>query len=367
MGETKLTILHYAGIGFNKASGVSVIVPQILSAQADYARVGFYNYSGDCFPISKKVEILTKNESDDYHTFPKPFQKPDIVVFHSPFGIPRIVSIAKMLQQEKIPYVIVPHGCFSSASFKKKRFKKFLACNLYFNSCFKKASAVQFLSEGERNTSKYNKKPIILTNGIRIPEKTERKKNSDQIVISYIGRKDIYHKGIDLLIEACGMVKDALQEKNVVLNLYGPADGEDMVDQLIQQNQVTGFVKNHPGIFDKEKIEVLQNSSFLALTSRFEGQPVMILEAWANSCPTLVTPGTNVWEETKENHCGWCPKGDSESIAKMLLHIIEHPKEIDVCSEKAFAYVKQTYEWSVVAQKAISEYERIVRKNDTNY
>ena len=110
-----MVVLHYAGITKTKFSGVSVIVPKIINAQTDFAQVGLYNYGNEHFEISDAaVDIKTVCGNDDYHSFPEPFSKPDIVVFHSPFGIPRCAVIAKMLKKDKIPYVVVPHGCFSN-------------------------------------------------------------------------------------------------------------------------------------------------------------------------------------------------------------------------------------------------------------
>ncbi len=367
MQDKELVILHYANIELNKASGVSVIVPQMVSAQAELAQVAFYNYNGECFPISEKVKNLSDTKNDDYHTFPAPFHRPDIVVFHSPFGIPRIPSLSKILRKEGIPYVIVPHGCFSKVALHKRFWKKFLACKLYFGSSFKKVDGMQFLSKGEQQVSKYAANPFILPNGFHIPASNEWKGNTEPFVISYIGRKDIPIKGLDLIVEACEKVKEQLIEKQAVVNIYGPSSGDAKLDQLIQKHQVGQIVKNKPGVFDQEKIEVIQKSSIVILPSRCEGFPVIILESWANGCPTLVTPATHVLEETIENHCGWGVEASADRIADKILYIMNHPDEVRECSVGAYEFVKKTYSWNAVSQKAIKLYREIVRKNDTNY
>ena len=85
-----MVVLHYAGVSRNNASGVSVIVPQIMNAQTSFATVGFYNYGTESFDTVESVtHIIGTNNNDDYHTFSPPFNKPDIVIFHSPFGVPR--------------------------------------------------------------------------------------------------------------------------------------------------------------------------------------------------------------------------------------------------------------------------------------
>ncbi len=360
-----LIIIHYAGLDNNQASGINIIVPQIVHAQANLARVGFYNYGKDCLPIEENVTILSNASRDDYHSFPAPFNHPNIVLFHSPFGIPRIVHLAKRLIKERIPYIIVPHGCFSEISFQQKYLKKVMACNLYFRTLINQASAIQFLSKGEKKRSRYNKKGIVISNGVDIPAEVSSFRNTDHIVISYIGRKNIYQKGLDLFMDACQKVRKSLQE-HVIVNLYGPIDEDEVINGRIRDNGLQKIVFNHPPVFGQEKERVLRESSLLVLTSRCEGQPVIVLEAWANGCPALLTPETNMAEEAVANGCGWRTEGNSESIANTLLKIVDSRDELCSFSKNAYDHAKHNYQWSVVTKKALSIYQRIVREYGTD-
>ncbi len=250
MDKRKLVILHYAGISRNKASGVSVVVPQIVNAQVECAKVGLYNYGSNSLPLSKAVRVWGCNDTDNYRCFEEPYNKPDLVVFHSPFGITKAIHLINNIQNDKIPLIVVPHGCFSKNALKKKCIKKMLAIHFFFRKMIKEAAAIQYLSKGEKASSIIHGKSIIIPNGIDVPSETE-KKTSNKIVFSFIGRKDIYHKGLDILIQACSMLDNDVKE-NVIINIYGPDDGKSIND-LIEKYRVNNVVKSYPAVLMKKR------------------------------------------------------------------------------------------------------------------
>lgn len=357
-----MNVIHYAGISQNGASGVSVIVPEIINAQSEIMNICFYNYGKKSFSINQNVISLNNELSDDYHTFPAPFNKPDIVVFHSPFGIKKSVKIAEMLEKEKIPYIIVPQGCFSNYALAKKRFKKVFAMRIFFRKMFSNATAVQFLSLGEKSVSKYSDKGIVIPNGVSIPTDFKHSIDNNRIRMVFISRKDIYHKGLDLLIKACSKVKVKLLEENVTISLYGPYEnnnGND-INALIRNNDVRDIVFDYPAVFGKEKANILLNSDIVVLTSRFEGLPGTILEAWAYGCPTLLTVGSNMADEAEKYNCGWKAQNDIKDISEKLLEICSNRQDIKEKSVAARTYVADKYNWTSIARCYFDEYEKLI-------
>lgn len=360
-----MNVLHYAGIRENMSSGVSVIVPEIVNAQSELMNVCFYNYGESSFEISKNILVLDGQSNDDYHTFSPPFNKPDIVVFHSPYGIKRSIHISAMLRKEKIPYVIVPHGCFSAEALEKKKIKKWIANKVFFKKMFQGASVIQFLSMGEREASIYKEKGIIVPNAVQMPINVSRNENGTGIQIAFVGRKDIYHKGLDLLIEACGYIHNELRKKNVHIYLYGPYENnnEFEIKALISENGLEDIMYDCDPIYGKEKENVFLKTDVIALTSRFEGLPGIVLEAWAYGCPTLLTSGSNMAEEAVKNNCGWKAETSATDIARVIMEIVEKTDSIKKKSNCAFKYVREKYRWPVIAQKYADEYKIIIGKD----
>ena len=96
------------------------------------------------------------------------------------------------------------------------------------------------------------------------------------------------------------------------------------------------------------------------LTSRFEGQPVSLTEAFSYGLPVLVTPGTNFADIVSENRCGWTAAFDAREIADRMLYIADHPQEIGECSLNAWNFAKEHYNWDAAAKKAIAQYRKLL-------
>ena len=362
-----MVVLHYVNLDRNHASGVSVIVPQIMNAQSAFATVGFYNYGPDSFEtVDEIVRIKDYQQSDDYHRFPAPFNSPDLVVFQDPFSTPSCAWITLKLERDGIPYIIVPHGCFAEFAMKKKWLKKKVARLVFVDRVVRNAAAMQYLSVGEKESSVYKGRNFIVANGISASAREPKEKKEGPLTVVFIGRKDLYHKGLDLLIEACAIAKEQLKDKMQV-NLYGPATAEQAAEmkRTLCKHGVEDFVADLPAVFGEEKEKAYLNADAFVLTSRFEGQPVAILEAWSRGVPTLVTPGTNVSEECAQNQCGWTVACDAAAIADALIELTEHRAEISQYAQNARRYAEKVYSWENIGRQYLAEYQKILKDSNT--
>ena len=141
----------------------------------------------------------------------------------------------------------------------------------------------------------------------------------DGIKAIFIGRLDMYHKGIDLLLEAVSQIKEELSLSHFKLAIYGPIRYDYyQIEQEIIKYKLSDLVSIHNEVSGEEKIKVLLDSDLFVMTSRFEGHPMGLIEALAYGLPCLVTPGTNMAEEIKEYDAGWTCQGNVLSIAESI-------------------------------------------------
>lgn len=353
-----MNILHIAKIENDACSGVCVVVPQHIISQQEKANVALMNIN-DVGIQGVKNQIPYKKPFKTENVI-KTWDKPDLVVFHEIYRI-EFIKIKNELIKNKIPYIIIPHGSLTKNAQKKSRIKKLLGNCLLFNSYIKGAKAIQFLSEAEMESSIGKEKGFIGTNGINLPPKTKEKFNTDCTKILYIGRTEIFYKGLDLMIEAVSLIKDFLVKENVKLSIFGPdfKGSHGILKELIQKFKVCDIVTLNDGITGKEKEEKLLESDIFIQTSRSEGMPSGVLEALSYGLPCIVTTGTTLGEKISSYNAGWVAKTDVKSIADCIKKaVLDKDKKADK-SNAAIKLINENFLWENISKAAIDYYKKI--------
>lgn len=354
-----MVILHIAAIKNGKYSGVYVVVPKHIEHQSLFATVGFVNILG--------VKIDGMNNQLDFEShfnvskLPEPFNKPDLVVFHEVYWTVYL-QISKNLTKNRIPYVIVPHGCLTCGAQKKKWLKKKVANFLLFNRFINGAAAIQCLSERELDATLFGKNKFIGTNGVDLPKIKKQSFSENVVRFTYVGRLEVKIKGIDLLIKAIAEEKKDLSAKDYEFKIYGPdlyGQGDE-IRKLIVNNDVGSVLSLNSEIFGTEKENVLLASDIFIQTSRTEGMPMGILEALSYGIPCLVTKGTGLGDLIQKYDAGWVAETNAEDIARVLTVAIQEKALYPQKGANARRLVEENFSWSNVAKSTIEKYEEII-------
>lgn len=358
-----MKILHIAHIRNNPFNGVCVAVPAHVIHQSKLANVALLNII-DCKidGIEKQFVYTGGNWRNDVS---EDFKKPDIVVFHEVYHI-QFAKIAKSLRKMNIPYVIVPHGALVKEALQKKKYKKLVANFLIFNSFINGASALQVLSKNELVNTKFKPRKFIGTNGIEISNSLKTSFNKDKIVITYIGRLDAYHKGLDMLVDAVGKMRHILLDRKCIIHIYGPdAKGRYAhLTSLISEANLSNILILSHEIIGEDKINCLLNSDIFLQVSRFEGMPMGILEAMSYGLPCIITRGTCLGDIVEKYDAGWVADTNVESIKDTLVKAIDECGLLKKKSENARILVANNYSWDVVISQTIDEYKKIIKSTN---
>lgn len=355
----KLNILHIGCTNGDMCNGVQVVVPQHLNAQSKYANIAFVNISN--IEIGNDILQFEYSKQFSVSKLPKPFCKPNLVVFHECYRI-QYIGIAKELRKINVPYIIIPHGELSDEAQKKKYLKKRIANILIFNKFINNAVGIQLLSDVELKNTNFGKSKFIGTNGINIPNDKKNKFNNKGLRIIYIGRLDSYHKGLDLLINSIGEIADFLRINNCVFDIYGPdiLGRKLKLEKLIQDNKVEDIVVLHNSVFGEKKEKVLLASDVFIQTSRFEGMPMGVLEAMSYGLPCIVTEGTTLRSIVEMYQAGWGGETSVESICSMLRKMIEEKEFLTEMSNNSINAIKKEFSWDSIAKSTVAKYEKLI-------
>lgn len=346
-----LNVLYITKMRNSQACGVTVAVTQLLNALCNVCDVSWLDISGNQFDVDSRIKKSTRENYLE--------TKVDIAVFVDPFNSLEFCSIASKLRKNKIPYIISPHGCFHRNALKHKAIKKYAAIHTIFRRFFRNAYGVQYLCENEKNNSLVFNKNLIIPNGIDAsPFFRERHEIKN---FTFISRKDVANKGIDLLLEAVFKIKDQLETQGICVRIFGSyeSDQDDkFITSMINKYQLSGIVQNLGPVYDEEKQKVLNDTDVFVLVSRHEGFPMSVLEALSFGIPALVSIETNMGDLINKNNAGWVCETRVDSVVEMMKKAIAE-KELSLLSRNARKLADE-FTWNSVADTTVSIYKKII-------
>lgn len=361
-----MNIVYVTHLTKNKWAGPNTSVPKQIEAQSKLDNVFWYNLNN--LIKGQKAGNIKCHCIDEYpslsiNKLPAPFNRPDLVIFEGIYYW-QFLKVAKSCRKNGIPYLIIPRCSLTNQAQKLRKFKKLIGNLLFFNRFIKKATAIQYLTQKEylNSGNKWNNKYIIIPNGINKKDKVKEKFNTDIIKGIFIGRLHIYHKGLDLLVKACGKLRTELEKNNCKIFIYGPdrEKSKSKLERLIKTYRLENILFIKEAIFDKEKEEKLLDSDFFILTSRFEGHPMGLIEALSYGLPCLVTSGTNMADEIEKADAGWTADVSVEGIVRALKLLLEE-KNFTQKGANALKLSKE-YNWDNLAKISHKKYLKIIQE-----
>ena len=360
-----MNILYISNLNTNIAAGPNWSVPARVAAQSEYDNVMLLNTTNVMMEHWKDVKVFHNlSEFGELHlrNLPNPFSRPDIVVFEG-FNFMEHVKFARELRIQEIPYIITPRGAMTyEAQHNHAWMKKAVARWLFQNSYIKHAVAIQYLTDGESKSSHrmFKTHSFVLPNGFNEVIGKKQLFSDNGIKAVFIGRLDMYHKGIDLLLNAVESIKDELIEAGFSLEIYGPRRYDYYkIGAAIETQGITNLVKLCDEVGGDDKRQVLLNADLFVMTSRLEGLPMGLLEALAYGVPCFVSIGTNMREDIDEYGAGWTCDGTEDDIKRGLKKIIAERNKLTDKSLNALK-LSEKYQWNKIALSFHEQVETLI-------
>lgn len=196
----------------------------------------------------------------------------------------------------------------------------------------------------------------VIPNPITIEQGIYSDCTSRQVIA--VGRYT-YQKGFDLLIPAWKIVNE--NHPDWTLNIYGGGDKEDL-QQMIDNLGLSSTLKlNDPVSQIREKY---QQSSIFVLSSRFEGLPLVLMEAMSCGLPSVsFTCPCGPKDIIHDGEDGiLCENGNIESLAAGICQLIEDEQLRKEMGKKAAQNI-QKFAINRIMQQWDYLFQDLVRKN----
>ncbi len=163
-------------------------------------------------------------------------------------------------------------------------------------------------------------------------------------VVGYVGRL-AGDKGVDTLVQALSELED--DHPDIQLLLVGPLDETDPVAPSTHR-----ALAEHPRIRHTQAVTdpapYYSLMTCLALPSRREGLPTVILEAMATGTPVVATRATGIIDLVDDRN-GWLvPVDDPRRLADALRSCLQQPRQASARAERAASQIAR-YDTEAVA------------------
>jgi glycosyltransferase involved in cell wall biosynthesis len=177
----------------------------------------------------------------------------------------------------------------------------------------------------------------------------------------FVGRLDIYTKGLDILLEAFAEAVRTIR-RPVSLTLVGPdwKGSIEILRQKIREMGLNGKVAFTAPVTGTQVREFLAQSDLYVHLSRHEGFPSSVSEALVLGKPSILSSaiGTVSYAEIASLPSVEVIPPDKHHAAKAMIEAIEDLPQLKVKSEQCLERVRMFFDWHEIAKRHVDLYRR---------
>jgi glycosyltransferase involved in cell wall biosynthesis len=181
--------------------------------------------------------------------------------------------------------------------------------------------------------------------------------------ILFVGRVDVYQKGLDRLIRAFDLAAARQPDLRLVIAGGGAPDQEKTLGSLVAGAHNSGRIQVL-GTVDTTRAAQLMNSALLlAMPSRYEAWPLTAIEAGAAGIPVVGSDILGVKDAAPafpRAHGVLVPQDDVEALAEAFLNIAGNPGLRAKLGAQGRQWAAQ-FTWDALAEAQLRFYEQLVR------
>lgn len=274
-------------------------------------------------------------------------------VFHLHGGwVPVYPSLSSLISKHKKIFVLTAHGAYNRVAMQKSALRKKIYYRLFEKKMLQTCRKIHCIGESEvagLHALLPEAPTVLIPYGYDLG--TTEPVNAgpqEKMIFGFVGRLDIYTKGLDLLLDAY----EAFSQKTKAAELWivGDGAGRSFLEKEIAARRLEEKVLLLGSKFGQEKTELLQQMHVFVHPSRNEGLPISVIEAAGFGIPCLVSSFTNVGENIEKYRAGMHIKEYSALEFTSAMHALYYRwkvgRDFGMLRENAVEMVKKEYNWN---------------------
>jgi glycosyltransferase involved in cell wall biosynthesis len=343
----------------NRLNGVNKVVYQLASKQAQSGRNvsvwGIVESKDHNYGKRNFRTVLFKSQVNAFtigaDLKKAILNKKDETIFHLHGGwIPTYHGVSSFLHANGCKYVITAHGAYNTIAMKRSKWVKKIYFLLFEKTLLEHAEKIHLIGDSEIHGLEKiypNTKSLLIPYGFNVSDFDVKNANINPLfVIGFVGRLDIYTKGLDLLVKAFSDFQH--KEPNSELWIIGDSDQRPALESLAWAKNISDKVKFMGSRFGTEKDELIQKMDVFVHPSRNEGLPASVVEASNFGVPSVVTEATNIASYIRDYNAGIAvPNEDNKAITAAFHELYKMKKEgtLITLSRNAQTMVRTAFDW----------------------
>ncbi|MEX1378391.1 MAG: glycosyltransferase [Eubacteriales bacterium] len=294
----------------------------------------------------------------------------DLIHSHCPF-VSGILA-QRIAKKRGLPHVSTFHSKFKDDVNQRIKINFNLPGELvakYVAAFYERCDYVWTVSSGTANTLReygYKGEILVMPNGCDMPVThsdpsvrqaiaDEYGLKADKPIFLFVGRMN-YLKNINLIVKALG----ALKRRNKEFSMLFVGSGEDKakLEALVAKLNLQNDVKFAGKVMDREKLrKIYASSDLFVFPSVYDNAPLVVREAAACGCASLLIKGSNSSEGVTDGFNGILTEERVSDIALGLSDAISK-YDLELMGKNARDTIYMS--WDDVLEKVVAEYEKIL-------
>jgi glycosyltransferase involved in cell wall biosynthesis len=212
--------------------------------------------------------------------------------------------------------------------------------------------------EAEQSLSRFpDLRAVVVRNGVDVPHNLRRSVSNGELRLLYLGRLHPI-KGIELLLEACGIIKSLPLGWHLCIAGGGSPLYVDFLRSKVEELGLSKQVEFVGEVFEENKDALFAQSDVALVPSYVENFGIVVAESLAHAVPVIASKGTP-WMGLETNKCGLWVDNNPESLATAIRKICTLP--LPEMGLRGKQWMERDFSWDKVSGEMLTVYRECSR------